>query len=116
MDVKGSEYDKNGENKHLFFWFNSMRGSDTDDMSEEDKSKIPFIVWLTGGPGCSSSLALLTENGPCSVDKSGKSTVVRESSWTEAGHVLGKCSRVVNVVVMSCSCIPKRCHFYVSVC
>ena len=86
MNVKGSEYDKNGENKHLFFWFFEKRGSDS--LSIEDKSNIPLIVWLTGGPGCSSSLALLTENGPCSVDLSGESTVVRESSWTEAGHVL----------------------------
>ena len=86
MNVKGSEYDKNGENKHLFFWFFEKRGSDS--LSMEDKSNIPLIVWLTVGPGCSSSLALLTENGPCSVDQSGESTVVRESSWTEAGHVL----------------------------
>jgi cathepsin A (carboxypeptidase C) len=43
---------------------------------------------LTGGPGCSSSLALLTENGPCSVNKDGKATSINQYSWTEAGHVL----------------------------
>jgi len=86
MDVKGSEFDKKGENKHLFFWFFEQRASARS--AAVDESKIPLIVWLTGGPGCSSSLALLTENGPCSVDKSGTGTVIRESSWTEAGHVL----------------------------
>ena len=107
MTVKGSEYDKNGENKHLFFWFFEQRGSsDQRGLSEnDDKSQIPLIVWLTGGPGCSSSLALLTENGPCSVDKSGKSTVIREFSWTEAGHVLVSevaCSYVRRLVGSKC--------------
>jgi len=85
MSVEGSDYDAEGEDKHLFFWFFEKRGSEADDFGRE---AVPLIVWLTGGPGCSSSLALLTENGPCSVDESGESTVVRESAWTEAGHVL----------------------------
>ena len=47
-----------------------------------------FIVWLTSGPGCSSTMALLTENGPCSVSEDGKSTIRNEFSWTESAHVL----------------------------
>jgi len=43
---------------------------------------------LTGGPGCSSTLALLTENGPCTVNEDGASTSVNPYSWTEAAHVL----------------------------
>jgi hypothetical protein len=46
MDIKGSEYDANGEDKHLFFWMYEKRGEVADDT--------PFMVWLTGGPGCSS--------------------------------------------------------------
>jgi hypothetical protein len=46
MDIKGSEYDADGENKHLFFWMYEKRGEVADDT--------PFMVWLTGGPGCSS--------------------------------------------------------------
>lgn len=50
--------------------------------------EIPFVVWLTGGPGCSSTLALLTENGPCKVNDDGATTSVNPYSWTEAAHVL----------------------------
>jgi len=54
----------------------------------ESKEEIPFVVWLTGGPGWSSTLALLTENGPCSVNSDGESTKTNPYSWTEAAHVL----------------------------
>jgi cathepsin A (carboxypeptidase C) len=83
MDVKGSKYDESG-NKHLFFWMFEKRSKE----EEENQDEIPFVVWLTGGPGCSSTLALLTENGPCSVNKDGKGTSVNPYSWTEAAHVL----------------------------
>lgn len=53
-----------------------------------DDPNTPLIVWLTGGPGCSSSLALLKENGPCTVNDDGASTSVNPYSWTESAHVL----------------------------
>jgi carboxypeptidase C (cathepsin A) len=40
---------------NLFYWLFESRG---------DPQKDPLVVWLTGGPGCSSILALFTENGP----------------------------------------------------
>jgi len=82
MSVEGSEYDKDGEDKHLFYWQFDKRGSDPTDET------IPFVVWLTGGPGCSSSLALLAENGPCGVNADGKSTHLNPFSWTQVAHVL----------------------------
>jgi hypothetical protein len=39
MDIKGSDYDKNGENKHLFYWMFEKRGDADPDT--------PFIVSLT---------------------------------------------------------------------
>jgi len=54
-------------------------------LADEDT---PLIIWLTGGPGCSSSLALLAENGPCSVNDDGASTKINPYSWTESAHVL----------------------------
>jgi hypothetical protein len=44
MDIKGSKYDENGEDKHLFFWMFEKRNADVEESAEE----IPFVVWLTG--------------------------------------------------------------------
>lgn len=87
VDVSGSQYDANDENKHLFYWFFEKRGS-AGEKTDVDSDDIPLILWLTGGPGCSSTLALLTENGPCSVNDDGETTTVNPYSWTEAAHVL----------------------------
>lgn len=38
----------------MFYFFFESRTSKTD----------PVVIWLTGGPGCSSELALFYENGP----------------------------------------------------
>lgn len=46
--------DKN-ETRKLFFWFFP---------SQDPKASDEIAVWLNGGPGCSSMLGLLTENGP----------------------------------------------------
>ena len=94
IDISGSQYDASGENKHLFYWFFEKRTSSM--LSKEEKEEdgvmepkdIPIILWLTGGPGCSSTMALLFENGPCSVNAEGTGTEVNPYSWTEAAHVL----------------------------
>jgi len=95
MDVKGSKYDEDGEDKHLFYWMFEKRGTDEETKQPDSKDhhkdtddETPFLVWLTGGPGCSSTLALLSENGPCSVNEDGTSTSVNPNSWTESAHVL----------------------------
>ena len=62
-------------------------GGGRDKKKQVDKD-IPLIIWLNGGPGCSSSLGLLTENGPCSVNEDGETTKVNPYSWTESAHVL----------------------------
>jgi len=85
LSVKGSSYDENGEDKHLFYWMFEKRDNDVEEVKKED---VPFLVWLTGGPGCSSTLALLSENGPCKVSKDGESTTLNPYSWTESAHVL----------------------------
>jgi len=87
MDVKGSKYDEYGD-KHLFFWMFEKRADENEEKENVIDEDTPFVVWLTGGPGCSSTLALLTENGPCSVNDDGATTTVNPYSWTEAANVL----------------------------
>lgn len=95
MDITGSKYDASGEDKHLFYWFFEKRttsqlknNKNKQQETVQDAKDIPIILWLTGGPGCSSTLALLFENGPCKVTEDGLSTTINPYSWTEAAHVL----------------------------
>jgi len=95
VDITGSEYDADGENKHLFYWFFEKRTTSQLEEKSEDHAKevqdakdIPLVLWLTGGPGCSSTLALLFENGPCKVNADALGTTINPYSWTETAHVL----------------------------
>jgi len=65
--------------KHVFYWFFESRRS---------PAKDPLLIYLNGGPGCSSMFAIFRENGPCRVTKDGGSTVFNPYSWTEFANVL----------------------------
>ena len=70
----GTGGDGGGE---LFYWlFEAERGS-------ERGSDAPLIVWLNGGPGCSSMDGLFLEVGPLRVDGSGVVSV-SEYGWQRA--------------------------------
>ena len=74
-----SGYFKLGDqNKEYFYWFFESRNDPAND---------PTVMWLTGGPGCSSMMALLTENGPCWVQSDG-TTTHNEFSWNEKANVV----------------------------
>ena len=63
---------------HYFFWYFESR---------RDPRNDPLVLWLTGGPGCSSLLALLAENGPCHVLPD-LSTRLNPYSWTAVSNVV----------------------------
>lgn len=65
--------------KHYFYWFFESRSTPTVD---------PLVLWMTGGPGCSSGIALFNENGPCSVEMSGMSTRKNMFSWNRHASLL----------------------------
>ncbi|KIJ55246.1 hypothetical protein M422DRAFT_23855 [Sphaerobolus stellatus SS14] len=67
------------ENKHFFFWLFESRIS---------PKTAPLILWLNGGPGCSSSTGLLFELGPCRVVDEGQSTVYNNHSWNEFANII----------------------------
>ncbi|KAF2743998.1 carboxypeptidase Y-like protein A [Sporormia fimetaria CBS 119925] len=64
--------------KHLFYWFFESRNDPEND---------PVVLWLNGGPGCSSMMGLFMELGPASINK--KLEVVHNPfSWNNNASVL----------------------------
>ncbi|KDQ51312.1 hypothetical protein JAAARDRAFT_140320 [Jaapia argillacea MUCL 33604] len=65
------------EARHLFFYFFESRGNpDKDDV----------IFWTNGGPGCSSSIGLFMELGPCRVTQP-NDTSFNPYSWNSNANV-----------------------------
>eukprot|EP00960_Hanusia_phi_P026750 746431-Hanusia_phi.AAC.5 len=64
--------------KMYFFWFFESRSSPATD---------PVILWMTGGPGCSSAIALFRENGPCSIEED-LTTKKNPFSWNSNASIL----------------------------
>jgi cathepsin A (carboxypeptidase C) len=58
--------------KNYFYWAFESRSKPESD---------PVVLWMTGGPGCSSEVALFGENGPCQVNEDGSDTVNNPYSW-----------------------------------
>lgn len=65
--------------KNYFYWsFESRHNPSTD----------PVVLWMTGGPGCSSEVALFGENGPCKVNANGTDTIPNPYSWNSNATVI----------------------------
>lgn len=64
---------------HYFAWLSESRSSPASD---------PLVVWLSGGPGCSSSLAMFGENGPCTVKADGSGTDRNPFGWNTNANLM----------------------------
>ncbi|KAL1368121.1 hypothetical protein HN51_022245 [Arachis hypogaea] len=62
----------------MFYFFFESRNN-----SKED----PFVIWLTGGPGCSSEIALFYENGPFKITDN-LTLVWNDYGWDKAANLL----------------------------
>ena len=47
----------------------------------------PLIIWLSGGPGCASTMSMLYENGPIQIDKNGNAQK-NSFSWNDKAWLL----------------------------
>jgi cathepsin A (carboxypeptidase C) len=65
--------------RHFHYWFVE---------SQKDPQKDPVILWLNGGPGCSSLGGFWTENGPYRVKSDGKTLFEDPYSWNNLGNIL----------------------------
>ncbi|XVE68795.1 hypothetical protein DITRI_Ditri09bG0099000 [Diplodiscus trichospermus] len=67
----------NSHDARMFYFFFESRNSKKD----------PVVIWLTGGPGCGSELALFYENGPFTIADN-MSLVWNEYGWDQASNIL----------------------------
>ena len=58
----------------LFYWFATAQTS--------KPTEAQLIVWLQGGPGCSSLIGLLTEHGPVRMAAAGSSADLEINGWS----------------------------------
>lgn len=65
--------------KRLHYWFME---------SQNDPKSDPVVVWMNGGPGCSSMEGLITENGPFLVSPDGSKLHYNPYSWNMVANVL----------------------------
>jgi cathepsin A (carboxypeptidase C) len=65
--------------KNYFYWSFESRN---------DPAKDPVVLWMTGGPGCSSEVALFGENGPCHVNANGTGTTNNPYAWTSTATII----------------------------
>lgn len=63
----------------MFFYFFESRN---------DPKSDPVILFVNGGPGLSSAIALFMEVGPCRVSMDGNSTIPNEYSWNRNANII----------------------------
>lgn len=74
-----SGYLKASGTKHLHYWFIESASNPRTD---------PLVLWMNGGPGCSSILGLLTEHGPFRIAKDGSGVTYNPYSWNNKANMI----------------------------
>ncbi|OAA36288.1 Peptidase S10, serine carboxypeptidase [Metarhizium rileyi] len=75
-DVSGEKQDYP---VNTFFWFFEAR---------HEPENAPLAIWLNGGPGGSSMIGLLGENGPCFIEDDSRTTIHNPWSWNNHVNML----------------------------
>ncbi|XP_073415449.1 lysosomal protective protein-like [Dendrobates tinctorius] len=74
-----SGYLNASDGKHFHYWFVEC---------QTDSRSCPLVLWLNGGPGCSSITGLLTEHGPFLINPDGSTLKNNKYSWNKIANVL----------------------------
>jgi len=69
----------NDKGADIFYWWFESRNDTKND---------PLVLWLTGGPGCSSEIALFMENGPYAFEDDNKTLKSNPHSWNSNANLL----------------------------
>lgn len=76
--------EKDDSSGSFFFWLVKKRG--------ERNATTPLVIWLNGGPGCSSMVGMMFENGPFTIESidgnTSYSLISNPYSWNELVDVL----------------------------
>ncbi|PSR99103.1 carboxypeptidase-like protein S1 [Coniella lustricola] len=64
---------------HMWYWFFEARTA---------PSTAPLVLWLNGGPGCSSMIGLFQEHGPCHFVNGSTEPSLNEYSWNNVANML----------------------------
>ncbi|KAL6041469.1 Carboxypeptidase [Balamuthia mandrillaris] len=67
------------EEANLFYWMFAAQNT---------SAAAPLVLWLTGGPGCSSEVAIFFENGPFKIDPRSLQLKQNPYSWNKNAHLL----------------------------
>ena len=54
----------------------------------DNNQTAPLLIWLSGGPGCASTMAMLYENGPNMIDNVTHQAVPNPYSWNQKANLL----------------------------
>ncbi|XP_068120591.1 lysosomal protective protein-like [Hyperolius riggenbachi] len=65
--------------KYLHYWFVE---------AQQDPSSSPVVLWLNGGPGCSSLAGFLAGHGPFLVQEDGSTLKYNQYSWNKIANML----------------------------
>jgi len=79
--TKGCDLEANGGYCRLHYWM-ALAEDDRDDPTDK-----PVVLWLNGGPGSSSILGFLEENGPVLINATG-GLMDNPWSWTKVANLI----------------------------
>ncbi|XP_058670572.1 lysosomal protective protein [Ammospiza nelsoni] len=68
-----------GPGKYLHYWFVE---------AQSDPQNSPLVLWLNGGPGCSSMEGFLKEHGPFLIQPDGVTLKYNEYAWNKIANIL----------------------------